>query len=260
MSDRKSFLIDMIGIPDHERNVLKSIFKLSLYRANAFIFVSTNEPCRILIVDADDPEAMTKWRLEYHPGESLIPTVMVTKEKQLNSFPCIHRPFVATRVLSVMDRIAAELSVQSLEQSVTEDPPAISDREAEDVLPRATVLVVDDSSTIRKQLELELKIFDVYVDTAESGEQVFDLMAHKTYDIIFLDVVLPGMDGYQVCRMIKRDKDKRKIPVVMLTSKSSPFDRVRGALSGCDTYLTKPVKQVSFHKVVKKYLDSRTGL
>ena len=258
MSDRKSFLVDIIGIPDHERNVLKSIFKLSLYRANAFIFASTHEPCRILIVDADDPEAMAKWRIEHHPGESIIPTVMVTKEKQSSVFPCcIHRPFVATRVLGVMDQIAAELSAQSQEQSVSEESPAISDREAQDVLPAATVLVVDDSSTIRKQLELELKLFDVHVDTAESGEQVFDLIAHKTYDIIFLDVVLPGMDGYQVCRMIKRDKDKRKIPVVMLTSKSSPFDRVRGALAGCDTYLTKPVKQVSFHKVVKKYLDSR---
>ena len=112
----------------------------------------------------------------------------------------------------------------------------------------------DDSSTIRKQLEIELKIFDVQVDTAESAEQVFDLINRKIYDMIFLDVVLPGIDGYQICKIIKKDKDKKKIPVVMLTSKSSPFDRIKGALAGCDTYLTKPVKQASFQKVVKKYL------
>jgi twitching motility two-component system response regulator PilG len=255
MSDKKSFLVDMIGIPDHERNVLKSIFKLSLYRAYAFIFVSANEPCQILMVDADDPEVMAKWRTRHRSGESTssaIATVMVTKEKQPDTFPySIHRPFVATRVLGVLDQIATEISTRSAERAISEEPAAIATKE---VLPVSTVLVVDDSSTIRKQLELELKLFDVQVDTAESSEQVFDLMNRKIYDMIFLDVVLPGIDGYQICKIIKKDKDKKKIPVVMLTSKSSPFDRIKGALAGCDTYLTKPVKQASFQKVVKKYL------
>lgn len=252
MSDKKSFLVDMIGIPAHERNVLKSIFKLSLYRAYAFIFASANEPCQILMVDADDPEALAKWQMTHRPGDSIIPTVMVTKEKQLNSFPCyIYRPFVATRVLGTLDQIAIELSVCAQEQPIGEELPAVADHET---LPTSTILVVDDSSIIRKQIEIELKIFDVHVDTAESSEQAFDLMNHKIYDMIFLDVVLPGMDGYQICKIIKKDKDKKKIPVVMLTSKSSPFDRIKGALAGCDTYLTKPVNQASFQKVVKKYL------
>ncbi|MFZ1829065.1 MAG: response regulator, partial [Candidatus Competibacteraceae bacterium] len=58
------------------------------------------------------------------------------------------------------------------------------------------------------------------------------------------------------CKTIKKDKDKKKTPVIMLTSKSSPFDRIRGALAGCNTYITKPVSQSSFQKVVKKYLKS----
>jgi len=116
--------------------------------------------------------------------------------------------------------------------------------------------VVDDSSTVRKQVELELKLLGIWTDAAESGEDAFELLAQKDYDIIFLDVVLPGVDGYQICKTIKRNKAKKKTPVIMLTSKSSPFDRVKGALAGCDTYLTKPAKQNSFQKVVKKYLKS----
>jgi twitching motility two-component system response regulator PilG len=115
---------------------------------------------------------------------------------------------------------------------------------------------VDDSSTVRKQIELELKLFGIEVDAVESGEQAFELLAQKSYDLIFLDVVLPGIDGYQICKNIKKDKARKKTPVIMLTSKSSPFDRIKGALAGCDTYLTKPVKQTAFQKVIKKHLKS----
>ncbi|MCC7221462.1 MAG: response regulator [Candidatus Contendobacter sp.] len=178
---------------------------------------------------------------------------MVTREKLSDQFPCyINRPFVATRVLSILDQVATRLPSVSQDRIFGEEPSSIVAKEE----PHApTALVVDDSSTIRKQIELELKLFSIQVDTAESGEQAFNLLAQKSYDIVFLDVVMPGVDGYQVCKTIKKDKATKKMPVIMLTSKSSPFDRIKGALAGCDTYLTKPVKQSSFQKVVKKYLD-----
>jgi two-component system, cell cycle response regulator len=68
--------------------------------------------------------------------------------------------------------------------------------------------------------------------------------------------VLPGSDGYSVCRTIKRDPKTRLTPVVMLTSKSSPFDKIRGTLAGCDNYLTKPVTQDDFERTVKRYLQA----
>ena len=115
-------------------------------------------------------------------------------------------------------------------------------------------LVVDDSLPVRKQIELELKLLGVNADFAETGEQAFKLLDNKSYDIVFLDVVLPGVDGYQVCKTIKKDIMMKQTPVIMLTGKSSPFDRVRGTFAGCDTYLTKPVAHESFQEVVKKYL------
>jgi two-component system cell cycle response regulator len=264
MNDKKTFAVAVLGIPEQERSVLKNIFKLSLYRACTYTLISVKELSQILIVDADDPEAMAEWQAlrgagaspssSPRPGtaSSLIPAVMVTREKLSDKFPyCIHRPFVATRVLGLLDQVVTQMPSTAPERVIGEQAPALAEVEAQ---PALTALVVDDSSTIRKQIELELNLLHVQVDTAESGEQAFELLDRKNYDLIFLDVVLPGIDGYQICKTIKKDKARKKIPVVMLTSKSSPFDRIKGALAGCDTYLTKPVKQTSFQKVVKKYL------
>lgn len=115
-------------------------------------------------------------------------------------------------------------------------------------------LVVDDSSTVRIKIESELLPMGVASDCAETGEQALQMLAKHEYDIVFLDIVLPGADGYEVCRKIKHNRDTKRVPVVMLTSKSSPFDRIRGSLAGCSTYLTKPVDHANFHAVVEKYL------
>ena len=117
-------------------------------------------------------------------------------------------------------------------------------------------LVVDDSATTRKQIEIELEQLGIAVDLAESGEQAFEFLnKSQGYDLIFLDVILPGLvDGYNICKTIKRDKQRKRIPVIMLTGKGSPFDRIRGKLAGCNTYLTKPVRREQFQTVVKKYL------
>lgn len=273
MSGKKTFAVAMIGIPEHERHVLRNIFKLSSYRARSYAMAAPEEPSEILLVDADDPQAMAEWRAfrgdsgsrPTFPGGGAplpIPTVMVTKEKSSDALPYhIRRPFVATRVLSVLDQIAIkELSaaqervIGAAEQkpAIKRPPPAAAPAAAQRHIYRA--LVVDDSQAVRKQIELELKLFGIQVETAETGERALELLDDTAYDLVFLDVVMPGIDGYQVCKFIKKDKLKKKMPVIMLTSKSSPFDRVRGALSGCDTYLTKPVKQAAFQKTVKKYL------
>ncbi|MEE4380093.1 MAG: response regulator [Candidatus Competibacteraceae bacterium] len=286
MNSKNTYAVAMIGIPDNERHVLTNIFKLSLYRAHSYKLATTDDPMEILVVDADDPKAMAEWRTFRSDGTTQpafgqnikpkIPTVMVTKEKLSDSLPYyIRRPFVATRVLGVLDQLVSkELSVTRervigetpppkpvmptpvTQEPVPQEPPKTPPPVVEEP-PAFKALIVDDSRPVRKQIELELKLFGIQVDSAESGEQAFDLLDQKTYNLIFLDVVLPGIDGYQICKTIKRDKTRKKTPIVMLTGKSSPFDRVKGALAGCDTYLTKPVKQASFQKVVKKYLDKK---
>ncbi|CDI01625.1 putative Response regulator receiver protein [Candidatus Competibacter denitrificans Run_A_D11] len=273
---KKTFQVAMIGISESERNILRNIFKLSQYRNYTYIVAVPGELTDILIVDADDPQAMGEWR-QAKGGtatggstsyRSNIPTIMVTHEEPPDSIlHYIRRPFVASRVINVLDHLANKELQSDHERIIGVDPnqklttepvkPAadsVVKADAPNAAPTLTALVVDDSAPVRKQIELELKMFGIHVHTAETGEQAIEYINKNYYNLVFLDVVLPGIDGYQLCKMFKKDKAKKKIPVIMLTSKSSPFDRVKGALAGCDTYLTKPVKQETFQKTVKKYL------
>lgn len=273
---KKTFQVAMIGISESERNILRNIFKLSQYRNYTYIVAVPGELTDILIVDADDPQAMGEWRQTKGGAatggsasyRSNIPTIMVTHEEPPDSIlHYIRRPFVASRVINVLDHLANKELQSDHERIIGVDPnqklttepvkPAadsVVKADAPNAAPTLTALVVDDSAPVRKQIELELKMFGIHVHTAETGEQAIEYINKNYYNLVFLDVVLPGIDGYQLCKMFKKDKAKKKIPVIMLTSKSSPFDRVKGALAGCDTYLTKPVKQETFQKTVKKYL------
>ena len=117
-------------------------------------------------------------------------------------------------------------------------------------------LVVDDNATVREFMRTQLGPFSFNVDYAESGEQAVGMTGLKHYTCVFLDVVMPGIDGYQVCKLIKSKKGARKTAVVMLTSKSSPFDKIRGAMAGCDAYLTKPVDTDKLLTVISKFLPN----
>lgn len=117
-----------------------------------------------------------------------------------------------------------------------------------------SALVVDDSLTVREQMRMALERVGIACDQADSAEAAMQLLQHNSYSLAFLDVVMPGTDGYELCRKIKHNSYTRMMPVLMLTSRSSPFDRARGALSGCDSYLTKPITWDTFSQAVDKSL------
>jgi len=119
------------------------------------------------------------------------------------------------------------------------------------------VLVVDDNQTVREFMKNKLAAFNFNVDYAESGEQAIGFTGQKSYSCIFLDVVMPGIDGYQVCKLIKSNRSAQKTAVVMLTSKDSPFDKIRGSMSGCDAYLTKPVDEEKLLETISKFLPQK---
>ena len=117
-----------------------------------------------------------------------------------------------------------------------------------------SALIVDDSLTVRTQLQGALDRIGIKGQLADGGQAAIELVQKQRFELIFLDVVMPGMDGYTLCRQIKSAPTTRNTPIVMLTSRSSPFDRARGALAGCDTYLTKPIDLKSFYRAVDKVL------
>lgn len=118
------------------------------------------------------------------------------------------------------------------------------------------VLVCDDNMTVREFMRAKLAPFGFNVDYAETGEQAVGLTGTKHYACVFLDVVMPGINGYQVCKLIKSKKTAAKTAVVMLSSKNSTFDKIRATMSGCDTYLTKPVNENRLLEVISKYLPT----
>lgn len=118
------------------------------------------------------------------------------------------------------------------------------------------VLVCDDNMTVREFMRVKLAPFGFNVDFAETGEQAVGLTGTKHYTCVFLDVVMPGINGYQVCKLIKSKKGAAKTAVVMLSSKDSTFDKIRATMSGCDTYLTKPVNENRLFEVISKYLPN----
>lgn len=102
------------------------------------------------------------------------------------------------------------------------------------------VLLIDDSNTIRRSGEIFLTQVGCQVVLAEDGFDGLSKVVDTAPDIIFVDVMMPRLDGYQTCSLIKSHQQYKKIPVVMLTSKDTVFDRARGRLVGSDQYLIKP--------------------
>ncbi len=102
------------------------------------------------------------------------------------------------------------------------------------------ILVVDDEPTIVELIEESLHIEGYETSRAYSGEEALDALAKDPPDLVLLDLMLPGMDGYEVCRQMQKDVRLSQIPVIMLTAKSAVADKVSGYQKGADDYITKP--------------------
>ncbi len=111
-------------------------------------------------------------------------------------------------------------------------------------------MVIDDSNTIRRSAEIFLLQAGCQVLLAEDGFDALAKIADHQPDVIFVDIMMPRLDGYQACALIKRHQKYRSIPVVMLSSKDGVFDRARGRMVGCDQYLTKPFSKEELLKAV----------
>jgi len=109
-----------------------------------------------------------------------------------------------------------------------------------EALKGARVMVIDDSNTIRRSAEIFLKQAGCEVILAEDGFDALAKIADYRPDLVFVDIMMPRLDGYQTCSLIKKNNRFKETPVIMLSSKDGLFDRARGRLVGSDEYLTKP--------------------
>lgn len=117
------------------------------------------------------------------------------------------------------------------------------------------VMVIDDSNTMRRSAELFLKSAGFQVILADDGFDALAKIADQHPQIIFVDIMMPRLDGYQTCALIKRNERFKSTPVIMLSSKDGLFDRARGRMAGSDQYLTKPFTRDSLVEAVNAYVN-----
>jgi twitching motility two-component system response regulator PilG len=116
------------------------------------------------------------------------------------------------------------------------------------------VLVIDDSNTIRRSAEMFLRQAGFEVILAEDGFDALAKISDHQPKVIFVDIMMPRLDGYQTCALIKQNPKLKATPVIMLSSKDGVFDRARGRLAGSDRYLTKPFTKQALIDTVNQYL------
>jgi twitching motility two-component system response regulator PilG len=121
----------------------------------------------------------------------------------------------------------------------------------------AKVMIIDDSNTIRRSAEIFLMQEGMQVILAEDGFDALPKIADHKPDIIFVDIMMPRLDGYQTCALIKQNNKFRATPVIMLSSKDGLFDRARGRMVGSDEYLTKPFTKDELITAVSRHLKQK---
>lgn len=123
------------------------------------------------------------------------------------------------------------------------------------------VMVIDDSNTIRRTTEALLKKAGYDVFTASDGFEAMSMITDHRPDIIFVDIMMPRLDGYQTCALIKNNSQFKNTPVVMLSSKDGLFDRARGRIAGSEEHVNKPFTQQELVQAINKHVkkDKRSS-
>lgn len=270
----RAFNVLLQGFPRREMLVIQHIFQLSTIRSRRYVPCQIGDelPNMLLLNDelAEGQEPPPPELLQSLAGSG-IPILRVGSDRERAKADDFYfaRPLSALRLLARMDSLMSDAVTSVSGRTETDLPLAermipVSDFSApcpEDFPgPRPLcrgkpILVVDDSETVRALMKTHLSPCGFAVDYAESGEQALELAARTSYRLVFLDVMLPGVDGFDVCRQIKR-KLKSDVPVVMLTSKTSRMDRLRGTLSSADHYLTKPLQRDLLIETLHRYFPS----
>ena len=279
MSMNEQFLVDVIGFNPVERSMLASIFALAARRDPGFAQfdpAAGGSPADLYLVDIDDPQAAKEFQAL--AKRATHPAVLVGSAQPGPGQTVLARPVQWARLLQALEATALAAEPGGGAGDMNEDatlplgrsnagaipgtrptaaPPAIPDRAAKRRALGDAVLVVDDNATVRMFMKAKLAPFGFEVDYAETGEEAVGLTGSREYACVFLDVVLPGIDGYQVCKLIKSNRQAiKKTAVVMLTSRSSPFDKLRGSLAGCDEYLTKPLDEDRLLETIAQFIPS----
>jgi CheY-like chemotaxis protein len=197
--------------------------------------------------------------------KSTIFIVEDSKPKQGSDYKyVINRKDLDRTLLPLLNTVAREeidaeyrVQFQNAGPSAPGSKDAVSETPAKTVKkPVGRVLIVDDSPSVRTQMNLYFNKRNFECHMAQNSEEAIRAIKQTQFDIIFLDVVMPGANGYQACKAIKALEVTRNVPVILLTSKNSPIDKIHGIMSGCDKYLTKPLRVTELESLLCSYFPA----
>ncbi len=251
--------VALMRIPTAEISFLRNMFDVVATRGLFYQLVTSADQIStadILVVDAENATAMQLWSALQVERPGVVGILVARRPPVDDGQLWVQRPLNSLKILTALGK--ADLKLNPTRTDRQRGQRGTASNTEPHMLQGSRILVIDDSMTVRKHLELSLGERGMHVHCADNGELGLHLLSTQPFDLVFLDVVLPGADGYQICKTIKKNKAKQRIPVVMLTSKSSPFDRVKGSLAGCDSYLTKPVDPKKLVDVLYKHLGDRS--
>ena len=122
---------------------------------------------------------------------------------------------------------------------------------------KTKVMVIDDSNTIRRSAKLFLSSAGFDIIEVEDGFDALSKIMEQEPDLVFIDVLMPNLDGLQTCQIIRRNPMFKNLPIIILSSKDGEFDKAKGLMMGANDYLVKPFTKDSIIKVVKSYIDKK---
>jgi len=252
MDIKKEFSVQVLGVKADDFSVLKRSLFLSKSRSRSYVILddTSTQKADIIIADIDYISA--------HPLADKTPSLVIvygedsTATVAENMPYIVSRPLLLPKVFSVFDLVTTEVLgfVPELTVGAVSETGSDMLRKASDKLQSyisssvpqmdISVLVVDDSLIIREQMKMILETMGINVVTCDSGEQSVLMTQEQHYDIIFMDVIMPGIDGFAACKNIKHNSAVKE-HIIMLTSENSSVSHIKGRLAGASGYLTKPV-------------------
>lgn len=276
----KAFSVAVIGANPNDLDIIERVFGITRYRPRSYQLFAVEDlnsksqwskarAADIYVVNVNNAKAVVCWhRFTTHVhAEKRKPVLQLgrkTNATETASEFGIAWPINPAKLLQTLDSYTIRhLDYYPEFQIGSEDHPSSAailninsnHKAASNGEQNLRVLVADDSLAVRRQLKIEFDHMDAKLDSVADGEAAVKAAELARYDAIFLDVVMPGMDGYAACKNIRRSKLNKNTPIIMLTSRSSKFDKLKGILAGCDTYLTKPVNHNEFKEITQKHLN-----
>ncbi|PKM10304.1 MAG: hypothetical protein CVV13_13570 [Gammaproteobacteria bacterium HGW-Gammaproteobacteria-3] len=261
--NRSSVQIALSGFEAADEDKFMRFFQLTRPDRRKYIAANSanKQESDILMVNYDNPAALQEKAelLASHPHIQVVAVSRGPLAEATNHH--IRGLLFAARVLTTLDKVSIPGHIEPNTDYPEEMPAPFVQTTGTATMPAAPIngyraLVVDDSSAIQKSLELNLATLPqiASIDFADNGESALEKAEMQQYDLIFLDVMMPGIDGYETCTHLRKKPAYKKTPIIMVSGKTSPLDEVKGVIAGCTTYLTKPVQAEAFQKLGTRVL------